>query len=254
MVLPVEALAQPTFWISQLVEIAGLTAVGYLAGVLVTRHGIRVNYTRKMVHFTAFFLPVLVTVQFPFQPTGTTTLVSGGILLLLLALLIEPLRSRSFFLMTVFRSFDRPEDRPYTLRWLTTQLAAGYAVIIPFGVLFNRMEMLHLIYIPILISGIGDGLAEPVGVRFGRRRFKVPALFSERQYERSLEGSACVFFTGVAVLLFFRESFTATQLILALAVIPLAMTLTEARAPHTWDQPFLFLTGAAAVLAIVTWG
>jgi dolichol kinase len=115
------------------------------------------------------------------------------------------------------------------------------------------MEMMRLIYIPILIGGIGDGLAEPVGVRFGKRTYQVPALVSGRSYERTLEGSACVFLTSVVVVLAFHAMFTAPQLMVALAAVPLLMTLAEARAPHTWDQPFLFLTGSLALLGIVVW-
>jgi dolichol kinase len=187
------------------------------------------------------------------EATPATTVVSGAILLCLLAVLSEPFRSRSSVLMTIFRSFDRPEDRPYTLLWLMSQLVAGYAVIISFGIIFGRMEMMRLIYIPILIGGIGDGLAEPVGVRFGKRTYQVPALVSGRSYERTLEGSACVFLTSVVVVLAFHAMFTAPQLMVALAAVPLLMTLAEARAPHTWDQPFLFLTGSLALLGIVVW-
>jgi len=248
-----DALTQTAFWLSQLTEVVALAAVAWGAGILATRHDIRVNYTRKIVHFSAFFLPVLVTDRFPFDPTPATTVVSGAILLALLGLLVKPIRRRSSFLTIVFRSFDRPEDRPHTLRWLTTQLAAGYVVIVAFGAVFNAMGMLHLIYIPIVVSGIGDGLAEPVGVRFGRRKYEVPAWGTDRTYVRTLEGSACVFLTAVAVLLVFRGSFTTTQLVVALATIPALMTLTEARAPHTWDQPFLMLTGSLSILAILTW-
>jgi len=248
-----DSLAQLPFWASQLAEVIILGSVAYGAGILATRHGVLVNYTRKIVHFAAFLVPVFVTDLFPFQATPATTLISGAILLGLLALLSKPVRSRSDFLMTVFRSFDRPEDRPHTLLWLTTQLITGYAVIITFGVVFSQMEMLRLIYIPILVSGIGDGLAEPVGVRFGRRKYQVPAIFSSRTYERTLEGSACVFVTSVIVILLFHAAFTTPQLWVALAAVPLLLTLAEAKAPHTWDQPFLLFTGYVSLLAIQVW-
>jgi dolichol kinase len=247
------SLAQLPFWASQLAEVVILGSVAYGAGILATRYGVLVNYTRKIGHFAAFLVPVFVTDLFAFRATPATTLASGAVLLGLLGLLSKPGRSRSRILMTIFRSFDRPEDRPYTLLWLTTQLVAGYTVIITFGVVFSRMDMLRLIYIPILVSGIGDGLAEPVGVRFGRRKYQVPAIFSSRTYERTLEGSACVFVTSVAVILLFQSAFTTTQLWTALATVPLLLTLAEARAPHTWDQPFLLAAGYISLLAIKIW-
>ena len=97
--------------------------------------------------------------------------------------------------------------------------------------------------IPILVNGIGDGLAEPVGVRFGRLKYKTYSLFSKIKYERTLEGSACVFFTSLIVIIFFHSSFTFSEFFSVLIVFPLVMTLAEAFAPHTWDTPFLFFFG-----------
>ena len=103
----------------------------------------------------------------------------------------------------MFLSFDRPEDRPNTLLWLTTQTAVGYLIVIPIIIYFFKIGYEDLLLIPILVNGIGDGLAEPIGVRFGRLKYKTYALFSKIKYERTIEGSACVFFTSIIVLIFF---------------------------------------------------
>ena len=245
-------LEQSAFWLSQLTTIAGIVVIAYLSGLLSTRRGVRVNYTRKIVHFTLFFLPLFLTDVFVFEPTLWTSVTSGLIFATFLALLTRPVRSRIGFVATIFASFDRPEDRPHTLFWLTSQILVGYAILVPLAVVFNSLGMYGLIYIPILINGIGDGLAEPVGVRFGKRSYEVGALFSNRTYERTLEGSACVFVTGIVVVAALHGLFTTPQFIAALLIIPPAMTLAEARAPHTWDTPFLFLVGGLILLAIVT--
>ncbi|MEA3359472.1 MAG: hypothetical protein U9R17_08740 [Thermodesulfobacteriota bacterium] len=143
----------------------------------------------------------------------------------------------------MFLSFDRPEDRPYTLKWLSTQIIAGYIVIIPAIVLFVKTGYSSLIFIPVLINGIGDGLAEPVGIRFGKHKYKTKALFSKREYVRSLEGSSCVFIASIVILFLFQSSFSFIEFIWALILLPFAMTIAEAFSPHTWDTPFLFLTG-----------
>jgi dolichol kinase len=212
---------------------------------------VRVNYTRKINHFALFFLPMSMAPYFAFQQTLVTTLMTGSLLMLSLAIYAQPIRERALLLPTMFASFDRPEDRPYTLLWLQTQILAGYAVIIPLLFAFNRFGVSELMLVPILINGIGDGLAEPVGVRFGRHHYRVRALHGDRTYVRTLEGSACVFVTGVLAVLLFHGSFTTPQLIWALATIPLGMTLAEAFSPHTWDTPFLFLTGGLLLLGIV---
>ncbi|MCF6203524.1 MAG: hypothetical protein L3J59_07625 [Methylococcaceae bacterium] len=49
----------------------------------------------------------------------------------------------------------------------------------------------------------------------------------------------------------FQQSLTSEQFILALAILPITMTLTEAFSPHTWDDPFLYLMGSAATIFIL---
>ncbi len=81
--------------------------------------------------------------------------------------------------------------------WLTTQIVAGYLVVMPMLLYLAQAGQSELMFIPMLITGIGDTLAEPVGVRFGAHRYAVRALFTHRMYTRSLEGSACILVTGL---------------------------------------------------------
>jgi phytol kinase len=168
-----------------------------------------------------------------------------------LLIYVAPVRQRIPVVNMMFSGFDRPEDRPMTLLWLSTQVIAGYLVIIPFLVLYVYHDMEHLILLPLLIAAIGDGLAEPVGVRFGRHSYQVRALFSDKKYYRTLEGSACVFLVSVAVIFLYHASFSLPQFIAAMLVMPAIMTLTEAFSPHTWDTPTLFLVGYLALFGIM---
>ncbi len=246
-----ESLAQPAYLISRIVNLSSLALVAYLSGRLVIRHGVRVNYTRKINHFALFFLPPFLEDIFVFESTAFTSVASAAVYGLFLASLTKPVRSRSAFSATMFASIDRPEDRPHTLFWLTTQMAAGFLVLGPLAWVFYRHGAYRLIYIPILINGIGDGLAEPVGVRFGRRTYRVPSLTSGRSYSRSFVGSACVFASALVIVFLFRDAFTGTQFVAAMAMIPVVMTLAEAFAPHTWDTPVLFLAGGVVLLGVI---
>ena len=125
---------------------------------------------------------------------------------------------------------------------------ASSLVIFGLLVCFSAIGRLDLIYIPILISGIGDGLAEPIGVRFGRHTYVTKAVFGSRYYHRSFEGSACVFLTSFIVVAFFKSSFGEMQFWSVLMFLPLLITLTEAKAPHTWDQPFIYMASGAILL------
>ena len=75
--------------------------------------------------------------------------------------------------------------------------------------------------------------------------------YSGGEFKRTLEGSAVVFFTtlvAVAPMYSPLGLFSETQYALAMCLLPPLMTVTEAFAPHTWDNPFITLVGAAYIL------
>lgn len=48
----------------------------------------------------------------------------------------------------------------------------------------------------------------------------------------------------------FKDYFVGHQFVLLCAVFPLALTLAEAKSPHTWDTPFLLMVGNAIVTGV----
>ncbi len=222
----------------------------YCTGLLVKHKGVKVNYTRKINHFILFLVPVFVDRGFAYEESFGLFALGSLLAISSLAIYLEPVRKKVPLISTMFLSFDRPEDRPHTLLWLSTQIAAGYLVLLPMIMLFYYHDLMHWIFLPILINGIGDGLAEPVGVRFGKHSYQTHALFTRKKYIRTFEGSACVFLTTVIVLALHYNYFTAGQLVAAIVIMPPLMTLAEAFSPHTWDTPFLFLTGYLILFAI----
>ncbi len=239
------------FLINEMVKAITLFGVAYMLGLWVKRKGIKVNYTRKILHFILFFLPIYLMNINPQIVSSYTHAASGILFILFLGTLTRPVRYRSNFFATVFAAIDRPEDRPHSLLWLSTQVAATYAVLIPVLYWLGIYNKQVLIYIIIIIAGIGDGLAEPVGIRFGRNRYRVKALFTAKKYVRTLEGSLCVFLSGIAAIVLMQEHLTMVQVILALLIIPITMTLTEAFSPHTWDSPFLYMVGGISTVAVL---
>ncbi|MBU1172262.1 MAG: hypothetical protein KKD44_22115 [Proteobacteria bacterium] len=224
--------------------------ISFINGLMVKHFHVRVNYTRKINHFFLFFLPIFINSWLPYTHTMVSTFIGMGIMIGILGIYIEPIRHRFTWIGIAFLSFDRPEDRPYTLLWLTTQVIAGSIVIIPLYTYFYSIGMMQLIYIPILINGIGDGLAEPVGIRFGKHYYKTRALFTKRRYVRTIEGSACVFITSIVSVVLFKELFSDLQFMAALFIIPVTMTIVEAISPHTWDTPFLYGASGLSIYGI----
>ena len=228
-----------------------LFCLEYINGLIVKYKHVKVNYTRKINHFALFFTPLLLMNFFPYERTGTTLLMGSMLTLFSLLIFINPIRQRVPILATMFLSFDRPEDRPHTLLWLTTQFMGSYIVLAIIGFYLTIYNALELLFIPILINGIGDGLAEPIGIRFGKHHYQTHSLFSKKKYTRSLEGSACVFITSILVIYFSHYPFTNLQFVVAITAIPILMTLAEAFSPHTWDSPLLYGTGGMTLIGIL---
>jgi phytol kinase len=239
------------FWLTEAIRNAVQLALAYVLGLWVLYGGVRVNYTRKILHFALFFVPLALMSWLPYRGGIDTMFYTSLTFLATIWLMSEPMRSRFRVLAVVFAAFDRPEDRPYTLRWLATQVLASFLVLIVVLVMLERYDKVVLIYITILVAAIGDGLAEPVGVRFGRFTYRTRALFTDRTYVRTLEGSACVLLSGFLAVYLMRGQLAPQQLVPALALIPLAMTLAEAWSPHTWDGPFLYGAGGLSTIAVL---
>src|SRR3954468_6040221 len=105
------------FVLQQVLTILLLYVSQYLAGTLVVRAGLRVNYSRKIIHFSGFFAPVLVTALMPVKSEYSLTNILWGSVVAFSAMGIysKPIRERSAIAMRMFQGMDRPEDRPHTL-------------------------------------------------------------------------------------------------------------------------------------------
>ncbi len=242
------------FLIIEATKLFSFWLLAFILGNLVCKYKVKVNYTRKIHHFSLLFFPVLMAAYFPYN-NELLGLISAFSFLWTIA----PFYLRKYIptLPTCFLSFDRPEDRPFTLLWLITQfffgLLIGIAVAIfaeiYFGISWPKIALLVL-----CLAHIGDGLAEPIGVRFGRIKYKTYALFTRKRYYRTIEGSLTVFISSIFVLICFNNLFTSQQLIAALLTLPFIMMITEAISPHTWDGPFLTGTSGLVVCFILSYG
>ena len=217
-------------------------------GLMVQRRGWKVGYTRKALALMLYAMPLVVVGLTGHEPAGWGPYVGTGGFLVALMLLSAPLRRRSRALATCFACIDRPEDRPFTLTWLITSTLATWAVMLAWLKL-DPASAWQFVPVAVFVSGIGDALAEPVGLMIGRHRYRTRALGTSRTYVRTLEGSVTVFLSGVAGILIFVPA-AAPAFALALLILPFAGALAEAKSPHTWDQPFIIAAcWAAAALA-----
>ena len=229
------------FGLNQLIKYLIISTIQYFMALLVIHKKVKVNYTRKVIHISYFIFPQLLDIIFlKYEKNRYTEMWNIWIILFLLLMLSEHVRNKIPIIDKMFKAVDRPEDQPYTLIWFSSQIISTLIVVIPFSVYFSKIDRIGLIFIPILINGLADGLAEPVGIKFGKHKYKTKALFNEREYERSYEGSFCVFIVSTIILLAYYSYMSKNEYIFNILTIPIFTTLTEAYAPHTWDSPLIF--------------
>lgn len=219
-------------------------------GYAVRHWGVKVNYTRKINHFALMITPFLLAPVLPYRADAMTAFLTLVSFLATTSMFAAPIRRRFPLADLAFAGVDRPEDRPYSLRWTLTQAVASFAMLI---VVFWGLEYVghpELVAIPLLVTGIGDGLAEPVGVRFGRHRYRVPSLARNRRYTRSLEGSAVVFIVAVIVCVAASAELSPLRAVALVTAAPIALTLAEAISPHTWDAPLMYAVGGGVAIAV----
>ena len=147
--------------------------------------------------------------------------------------------------MLQFNSLDRPEDRPNTISWIVGgNIIPGCILIVIFRYLYSFTGQEDMAYIFIFITGIGDGLAEPVGIYLGTHKYWTSSLGGGRRYQRSYEGSMCVFISSILFTSLMYHTFANEyQFWITMVLMPPIMTLAEATSPHTLDTPFLMGCG-----------
>ena len=231
--------------------LCALYGFNFIIGLFVTYKNLRVNYARKIFSIGYFLTASYIATIIQRDGDMTQLILSCLIPLIWLFSFLEPVRNKSKFLEICFSSFDRPEDRPYTIIWLSTSMVIGYWILVGMIKWLEIYNAAHLIWITVFVSTFGDGLAEPIGVKFGRWQYETRALFTPKKYIRTIEGSIVVALSAIAGIIAFHDYFTITQFIVIICIMPFSMALTEAKSPHTWDNPFLHLVGGLITIMCI---
>jgi phytol kinase len=120
----------------------------------------------------------------------------------------------------------------------------GYFIIVPYlttaaGGLMSNLLFGASAVMGYALCGAADAIAEPVGVRFGKHKYKVPSLKKVQIAERSLEGSFSVLVVSLVLsVLFFVFLFELplTSALIFSAILSIAIVLVEAVSPHGADN------------------
>jgi phytol kinase len=218
------------------VSAVAIVASGLLAGALKKYAGWKTGYTRKTLHFLIFFTAVGLH-MWGGMPAVNVLGVGMGLFVLYSVVAGDG----NFF----FESMAREKDFP----------RRGYFIVVPYlttaaGGLISNLLFGGSVIMGYALCGAADAIAEPVGVRFGKHKYKVPSLRKVKVAERSLEGSFSVFFVSWALSLLLFVYFYRLPLensLIASFVLSLVLTLVEAVSFHGSDN--LTIQVAASGLA-----
>ena len=209
-------------------------SLGALAGAAqLKRAGWKTGYTRKTFHFLIFGAAAAV------QLGGGRPLLNvfGGATTLVLAYAL--LRGDGH---PLYEAIAREKDAPYR----TWYIVLPYLATLAGGLCANALAGAAAV-VGYLVCGIGDAAGEPIGTRFGRHTYRVPAPGRMVSY-RSLEGSAavalCSWGAVLAALGCLGTPLTLSNLGIAAAIAGIAAGI-EAIAPHGGDNFFLIVVPAA---------
>lgn len=195
------------------------------AGFLKIRMNWKTGYTRKVFHFLIF--GSVVAVHWIWGTSGVCLF--GGMTTLVIAYAL--FRGPGHFM---YEAMAREKDKPRCTHYI---IVPYFATLI--GGLICNIFFSDTVVFGYLVAGLGDAIAEPVGTRFGKHTYRVPAIRGVRSI-RSLEGSSSVFIVSalalIACLAFSPQFVLSGTSLLIVVLIAMISTLGEAVSPHGWDN------------------
>lgn len=222
------------------VVVVGTFVVGNVAWLLRQR-GLRDGFSRKLNHFILSALSGVCLFGLP-DESFVPTAVAASVLVLLVY--VWSAHSSYEFVSRVIRSNVRDRDGEkgnfFVFLPLLTGQIATYSALALVSPLYAKVAFCAM--------GLGDGLAEPVGLRFGKRRYSVYDPVWRVQNTKSIEGSSAVFSVSLIsclVALWFGGSAHGWELILVSLAFSALMTVVEALSPRGLDNMLIVGCGAA---------
>jgi len=198
------------------------------AGVLKTRGKLKTGYTRKIFHFLIF--GTVVAVHGAWGTPGVCLF--GGMTSVVIAYAL--VRGSGHFM---YEAMARETDAPRRTYYI---LVSYFATLV--GGLLSNIIFPHTAIFGYLVAGLGDAVAEPVGTRFGRHPYRVPALRGIGAV-RTLEGSCSIFIVSALALIVCAAASDSLALsgrsLLVMTLIAVISTLVEAISPHGWDNAMM---------------
>ncbi|MGL6298221.1 MAG: hypothetical protein ACRC1M_03530 [Methanobacteriaceae archaeon] len=203
-----------------------MTIMGYL-----NDSGWKDAHTRKLLHIIAF---IAFTIFLAFAPfSSIIILILSGIV----SIAIASFGGEDFlWFRAVARNADNEEEKTYVILPL---LCSGLWLLFALFIFPKEIAI-----IATLCVALGDAIAEPIGLRFGKHKYTARAIKGPSS-QKSIEGSLGVFIVCTLILLVF------TQNILLAVLLGLFLSIVEGISPRGTDN-ITIPVAAAIILTILT--
>jgi phytol kinase len=134
----------------------------------------------------------------------------------------------------LYEAIAREKDEPHRTHYIVAAYIATLVGGLASNILFGPVAIVGY-----LVTGLGDAVGEPVGVRFGQHVYRVPSLTRVRAI-RTWEGSAGVLVVSAlaivcSIALSPALQFRASSLV-SIPVLAVVCAGVEAVSPHGWDN------------------
>lgn len=234
----------PQILLFSLVSAAAILGGGFLCGALKRFAGWKTGYTRKTLHFLIFVSAVGLHI-WGGMPAVNVLGVGMGIFVFLSVRAGDG----NIFFEAMAREKDSPRRGYFIVMPYLTTAAGG----IVSNLLFGSSAIMGY-----ALCGSADAVAEPVGLRFGKHRYKVPSLRKIKISERSVEGSISVFLVSM-ILSFFFFSFLyhlhSRRAFISSLILSTILVFVEAFSFHGADNLTIQVTvSALTYFFIKLWG
>jgi phytol kinase len=203
------------------------------------KKGIRTPYTRKSFHFMIFSLAGILQYYYGLQAVSLL-----GSIVFIMVIIAVIIGNRWWFFKALARETDAPHEKKFILLPLIATAAGG---------IISNIFFPHTAYIGYFVGGWGDAVGEPVGTRWGKHKYSVPALFGVRA-TRSIEGSTAVMLLSTviaAVCLLQVSGFSFSTCLWYGLVCGLAAAVVESVSSHGLDNLTIQVCAAAILHYLV---
>ena len=216
--------------------LAGIVLLWIVTGMLKTQGKLRESDSRKINHIAVFVGGTLTFGWLP-EMAARVNLYAIASAILILIYLVCRYRTVPPFCYA-YAANTRASDAPHTTFFFSFSWCVSIAALTFVDLLFTQMPVTRT---ALLVVGVADGIAEPIGRRFGKHKYPVFSFGTKTSF-RSIEGSLAVWLGTLVVLVICSTSGLSDSLWLVAALLMAStVALVEAISPRGCDNFSLLL-------------